>query len=371
MNNLMPVSEPLLNGNEEKYVIDCIRAGWVSSEGKYIKDLEQKCADYCSMSQGIAVCNGTAALRVAVSCLQLEKGDEIIMPSFTIISCASAVIEAGAVPILVDSDPETWTMDVLQIESKITKKTKAIMAVHIYGHPVDMGPIIEIASKHNLYVIEDAAEAHGAEYKGAKCGGLSDISILSFYANKLVTTGEGGMVLTNNKQFAESARSLRNLCFRPEKRFYHSELGHNFRLSNIQAAIGVAQLERLDKFIDRKRDMARRYNEGLRDLPIQLPVEKEWAKNIYWMYALVVNDDIAADAEECARLLLAKGIQTRPFFVGMHEQPVFQKMGLFIGERYPVCERISRRGFYLPSGQAITNEQIQRVCTAMHEIFKR
>ena len=369
MNKIIPVSEPLFGKAEEEYALDCIRTGWLSSEGKYVKEFEQKCAKYCSVKEGVAVSSGTAALQVALACLPLNKGDEVIMPSFTIISCAISIIEAGAEPVLVDCDPETWTMDVKEVEKRISPRTKAIMAVHIYGHSVDMDPILALAKKHKLFVIEDAAEAHGAEYKGRKCGGMSDISILSFYANKLVTTGEGGMVLTNNPDLAEKARSLRNLCFRSDRRFIHTEIGHNFRMSNIQAAIGVAQLERLDQFVDRKCEMAHKYNEMLKELPLQLPVEKEWAKNIYWMYAVVLDDSVKNEVKQISKLLMEKGIQTRPFFVGMHEQPVFHKMELFLGEEYPVCERISRQGFYLPSGQAITDEQINTVCEVMHKVF--
>ncbi len=367
--NKIPVSEPLIGEREEALVLDCLRSGWISSEGKYIKEFEKKCARYCSMNAGISVSAGTAALQVAVACLPIEKGDEIIMPAFTIISCATAIIEAGAKPVLVDCNLDTWTMNTEEIEAKITKKTKAIMVVHIYGHPVDMQPIAELAEKYNLYVVEDAAEAHGAEYKKEKCGGLSDISILSFYANKLVTTGEGGMILTSNSKFEERARSLINLCFKPEKRFYHTEIGHNYRMSNIQAAIGLAQLEKLDIFVNRKREMAELYNNQLSELPIQLPTEKKWAKNIYWMYGIVLNKECDLTRNDFMEALNKKGIESRPFFIGMHEQPVFKNMGLFIGENYPVCEYISKKGLYLPSGQAITNSQIQYICDAMHEIF--
>lgn len=369
MTNTIPVSEPLFCQSEEEYVLDCIRTGWVSSEGKYVKKFERSCADYCSREYGVAVSSGTAALQVAMRCLHLDEGDEVIMPSFTMISCAIAIIEAGAMPVLVDCDPETWIMRVQDVENKITSKTKAIMAVHIYGHPVDMDIIFDLSEKYGLSVIEDAAEAHGAEYKGQKCGGLGDISILSFYANKLVTTGEGGMILTNNHEYAEKARSLRNMCFLPEERFLHKELGHNYRLSNIQAAIGVAQLERLEQFVSRKREMAQMYNDRLKGLPLNLPVEKLWAKNIYWMYAVVLDDLVNIGAKEFAKLLLKKGVETRPFFRGMHEQPVFHKMGLFKDEKYPITEKIYRRGFYLPSGQAITDYQIESVCNAMYNVF--
>ena len=222
------------------------------------------------------------ALQVAVKCIGLEPEDEVIMPTFTIISCALAIIYNGGVPVLVDCDPRTWCMDVTQIEAKVSKRTRAIMPVHIYGHPVDMDPLIKLAQKHNLVIIEDAAEAHGAEYKGRKCGGLGDISCFSFYANKIITTGEGGMVLTNNPEYAEKARSLRNLCFRKEHRFYHTELGYNFRLTNLQAAIGLAQLERVDELVNRKCWMGQAYTERLRDVEgLELPVEEPWAKNVF------------------------------------------------------------------------------------------
>ena len=369
MPNIIPVSEPLFGKIEENNLIECIRTGWISSEGPFVEEFEETCARYCQVKEGIAVSSGTAALQVALRALSLNKGDEVIMPSFTIISCVIAIIEAGATPVLVDCEPETWTMDVEQVYKKITPRTKAIMAVHIYGHPVNMDPLLILAKEHNLYVIEYAAEAHGAEYKGKKCGSLSDISILSFYANKLVTTGEGGMVLTNNQEFAEKARLLRNMYFIPEKRFYHTEIGHNYRMTNLQAAVGVAQMARLDEFVERKRLMAALYNELLLDLPIQLPVEKKWAKNIYWMYGIVLNNEVSLNADQCMQKLLEKGIQTRPFFIGMHKQPIFYEMGLFNNETFPICQRISRQGFYLPSGQAITDQQISFVAQELRAIL--
>jgi perosamine synthetase len=261
-------------------------------------------------------------------------------------------------------------MDVLHIEDKITEKTRAIMPVHIYGHPCDMEPIWGLAKKYNLIVIEDAAEAHGAEYKGKKCGGLGDISCFSFYANKIITTGEGGMILTNNEEYAEKAKSFRNLCFRKERRFYHTEMGNNFRLTNLQAAIGLAQLERIEELIEKKRWIGKMYTERLKDLEgVQLPIEEPWAKNVYWMYGIVLDENIGMDAKEFARRLYEQGIETRPFFLGMHEQPVFQKMGLFKGEHYPVAERIARQGLYLPSGLTLTEEQIEKVVEAVRKLI--
>lgn len=367
---MIPVNEPLLDGNELRYVSDCVTTGWISSAGKYISEFEKKWADYCGMKHGISVCNGTVALELAVEIFDFPKGSEIILPSFTIISCALAITKAGCVPVVVDCDPDTWCMDVNQIESMITPKTKAIMPVHIYGHAVDMDPLMNLAKKYSLMVIEDAAEVHGAEYKGKKCGGFGDASCFSFFANKIITTGEGGMILTNSDELAEKLKAYRNLCFQSKQRFLHENIGHNFRFTNIQAALGLAQLERIEKFVERKREMARMYNEGLADLPIQLPVQKPWAKNVYWMYGLVLDEKTGMSAKDLAIRLNEKGVETRPFFLGMHKQPVFKKAGLFQGVSLPATERISRYGLYLPSGQAITDDQINSVIAAVKSIFK-
>lgn len=368
---MIPVNEPLLDGKEGEYVAECIRTGWISSAGEFIKKFEESWAAYCGMKHGIAVSNGTTALQVAVGCLDLEPGDEIIMPTFTIISCAMAIVTQGGVPVLVDSDPRTWCMDVGQVEAKITPRTRAIMPVHIYGHPVDMDPLLELADRHGLVIIEDAAEVHGAEYKGRRCGGLGDISTFSFYANKIITTGEGGMVLTDDDDTAEQARRLRNLSFLPERRFFHKQLGYNFRLTNMQAAVGLAQIERIESLVERKRRMGAAYNEQLGDVDVlQLPVEEPWAKNVYWMYGLVLDESTGMDAVAFARQLADRGVMTRPFFLGMHEQPVFHEMGLFEGESYPVAERMARQGLYLPSGMALTMEQIDTVCRAVRDVLE-
>lgn len=376
---MIPVNEPLIGAKEIEYVNECLRTGWISSAGRYIEEFETKWAEYCGMKYGIAMSNGTTALQAAVACINLQPGDKIIMPSFTIISCAQAIIYNGGVPILVDCDSRTWCMDVKQVREKVEaemksgdRKLKAIMPVHIYGHPVDMDPILELAEKYNLVVIEDAAEVHCAEYLTGRntpqpdwkrCGGLGHISTFSFYANKLITTGEGGMVLTNDDTYAEKARSLRNLCFLPEKRFLHKELGHNFRLTNLQAAIGLGQLERIDEIIAKKRWMGQTYTERLQEIKgIQLPVEESWAKSVYWMYGIVLDENAGMDAIQFASKLKEKGVETRPFFLGMHEQPIFQKMGLFHNEKYSVTERIARQGLYLPSGLTLTEKQLSHVC---------
>jgi len=367
-------------------------------------------AERVGRKHGIAVCNGSAALDAAAAALQLGRGEEVILPAFTIISCAQAVMRAGATPVLVDSEPDTWNMDVSQIEARITPRTRAIMAVHIYGLPVDMGPVLEMAGKHGLKVIEDAAEAIGqvcrarnaergtrhaergmqngggrnaaepisgtsnpesqipdSDNRPRPCGSFGDVSTLSFYPNKHVTTGEGGMVLTDDDDLAERCRSLRNLCFQRERRFVHEELGWNFRMSNLQAAVGVAQLERLDESLARKREIGRRYTERLGGVPgLQLPLERtSYAENLYWVYGVVLDDDVPLDAGEMMRRLRAEAIGTRPFFWPMHEQPVLRRMGLFKDVRLPVAERLARRGLYLPSGLALTDEQIDEVAAAV------
>ncbi len=367
---MIPVNEPLVGESENKYVMECLRTGWISSEGHFIHDFEERWAAYCGMSHGVAVSNGTVALEIAIACLDLKPGDEVIMPTFTIISCAQAVTMCGLKPVLVDSDPHTWCMDVSQVEEKITVRTRALMPVHIYGHPVDMDPLQELARKHNLVIIEDAAEAHGAEYKGRKSGGLGDLGCFSFYANKIITTGEGGMVLTRDAGQAERLRALRNLCFRKERRFYHTELGHNYRLTNLQAAIGLAQLERIDESVTKKRWMGAAYTERLKNIAgLQLPIEEPWARNVYWMYGVVLDDVFGMDAVEFARRLGEQGVMTRPFFLGMHEQPVFQDMGLFLDEHYPVAEHIARQGLYLPSGMTLTEAQLEQVCEAVGRVL--
>jgi perosamine synthetase len=366
---MIPVSEPLVGDNVLPLVRECIESGWISSEGSFIKEFEGKWAGYCGVEHGVSVANGTCALQVAVGALELESGSEIILPSFTIISCVIAIIEAGCTPVLVDVEADTWNMNLDELEAKVTPRTRAIMPVHMFGHPVDMKRLMLIAQKYNLRVIEDAAEAHGAEVEGQRVGGIGDMGCFSFYANKIITTGEGGMVITNNGALAERLRSLRNLCFRSDRRFLHSEIGHNYRLTNIQAALGVAQLDRIEAHIRQKRWMAENYHKRLADLPIELPVERKWAKNVYWMYGLVLQDHVPLDAIELARELRTRDVDTRPLFIGMHEQPILQQKGYFVGETYPVTERLARRGLYLPSGLTLTEAQIRTVADAVREVL--
>jgi perosamine synthetase len=365
----IPVNEPLLDGNEKKYLMECIDTGWISSEGPFIKQFEESFAARVDRKYAIAVSNGSVALEAAMAALGIGAGDEVILPTFTIISCATAIVRAGAVPVVVDCDPDTWNMDVSQIEAKITPQTKAILVVHIYGLPVDLEPVLALAEKYGLEIVEDAAEMHGQAYRDRPCGSFGKISTFSFYANKPIATGEGGMLVTDDAKVAERCRSLRNLCFQPHQRFVHHELGWNLRMTNLQAALGVAQLERLDEFVTRKRQMGKLYSQLLADIPgLQLPIaQTDYAENIYWVYSLVLTDELPVNAVAIAQRLAQQQIGTRPFFWCMHEQPVFQKMGLFAGVSCPVAEKIARRGLYLPSGIAITIEQIERVVQSLRD----
>lgn len=371
MNDFIPVNEPLLDGNEKKYLNECIDSGWISSEGPFVEKFENDFSEKVGRKYGIAVSNGTVALDVALAALKVGSGDEVIVPSFTIISCITAIIRAGAKPVLIDSNCMTWNMAVEQIEEKITSRTKAIMVVHIYGLPVDMNPVVSLAKKYGLKIIEDAAEMHGQTYFDKPCGSFGEISTFSFYPNKHVTTGEGGMVVTDDVFLAERCRSLRNLCFQKKKRFYHEDLGWNFRMSNLQAALGVAQIERLDEFILRKREMGKLYNSLLNGVPgIQLPLPKtEYADNIYWVYGILLKDDVQVKLQYIMDKLTQLGIGNRPFFWPVHKQPVFEKMKMFSREEYPCAEKLSTRGFYIPSGIALSKEQILCVTQTLKRVL--
>lgn len=371
--DFIPVNEPLLNGNEKKYLCECIDTGWISSEGPFVRKFEDKMSTVAGRRYGIAVSNGTAALEVAVQALGIGEGDEVIMPAFTIISCAMAVTKLGVVPVLVDSDIHTWNMNVDEIEPKITAKTKAIMIVHLYGLPVEADKVLALAEKYNLKVIEDAAEMHGQTYKGKPCGSFGDISTFSFYPNKHITTGEGGMVVTDDEKLAERCRMLRNLCFRKDIRYVHDEISDNYRFTNLQAAVGLAQLERLDEFVERKRAMGKYYTGQLKDIDgLILPVERtDYADNIYWVYGIVLDKQTEADNKTVQKLLAEEGIGSRTFFWCMHEQPVYQKQGLFKEESYPNAEYLARKGFYIPSGLALTTEQMERVVMGVRRVMGR
>ncbi len=369
--DFIPVNEPLLDGNEKKYLCECIDTGWISSEGPFVKDFEEKMSSTAGRKYGIAVSNGTAALEVAIQAIGVGEGDEVIMPAFTIISCAMAVTKLGAVPVLIDSDINTWNMDVSEIERKITSRTKAILVVHLYGLPVEMDKVLELARKYNLKIVEDAAEMHGQTYRGKPCGSFGDLSTFSFYPNKHVTTGEGGMVVTDDEKLAERCSMLRNLCFRKDVRYVHDEISDNYRFTNLQAAVGLAQLERLDEFIDKKREMGRYYTEALSDVKgIRLPVPKTgYAENIYWVFGIVLDETVTISNREMTRLLAQEGLGARTFFWCMHEQPVYAKQGLFAGERYQNAEYLARKGFYIPSGLALTKEQMKTVVRGVKKVM--
>ena len=370
---MIPVNTPLLGGNELKYLTECITTGWISSEGPFISEFERQFSGYVHRKHSVAVSNGSAALDIALKAIGIQNGDEVIMPTFTIISPAQSVYYAGGKPVLVDSDPHTWNMDVNQIEAKITEKTKAILVVHIYGLPVDMDPVMDLCKKYSLKLIEDAAEMHGQTYKGRMCGSFGDISTFSFYPNKHITSGEGGMIVCNDDELAERCRKYRNLAFEPKgRRFVHEELGWNYRMTNMQAAIGLAQLERITPHVDLKRKMGALYSEKLSYLEgkgFQLPLQKtDYAENIFWVFGIVAPSESVTT--EIVNKLTDLKIGTRPFFWCMHEQPVFRKLGWFKDESYPVAERIARNGFYIPSGLGLTEGEQHEVVAALNNILE-
>jgi perosamine synthetase len=368
---MISVNEPYIGEKELEYVTEAIKSGWISSEGRFIKAFEEHFAHYVNRKHGITVNNGTNALILALRALNMPEGSEVIIPSFTIISCALACLYNGLIPVFVDADEETWNMDTTKIIKKITRKTKAIMPVHIYGHPVDIDRILEIAGEYNLYVIEDFAEAIGSEYKNRKCGCFGDISCVSFYANKAITTGEGGMCLTDSDELDAKLRSLRNLAFVHEKRFVHYEPGYNFRMTNLQAAIGLAQTEKIGANVEKKIWIGKRYSQHLKGLEkkglIRLPVEKSWARNTYWMFGIVLSKKAGVSAKDVMIRLQDKGIQTRPFFYPMHLQPLFKKYPWFKKEGLSVSENLYEYGCYIPSGLTITEHIIEKVAECIGE----
>lgn len=369
---MIPVCTPVITEADEASVMRALRAGWVSSEGPYVEQFERNFADYIGMADGIAVCNGTAAVETALYAAGVGEGDEVILPTFTIISCIIAVLRLGARPVLVDIHPDTWCLDVDQAVARITPKTKAIIAVHIYGHPADMAPLLEAAARHGVVVIEDAAQAHGAEYHGVRCGSLAPISAFSFYANKLITTGEGGMVLCRDPAAAKRARSYRNLCFDSQKRFLHEDIGYNFRMTSMQAALGISQLARADQIVARKRAMGAIYVERLSAVPgLVLQIEKPWARSIFWMYAFQMPPDLGWSAQELMDELREKEIGSRPFFLGLHAQPALQRYHLSHGVNgFPLADAAYRYGLYLPSGLSLSDQDVHFVCDTIIDLLR-
>jgi len=366
---MIPVFEPVIGKEEINAVVDALKKGEISgSYGKYIPEFEQKFAEYCSSRYGVAVTNGTSALHLAVAAAGINKGDEVLISSSTNIATALAVVYNGAVPVPVDSEPLTWNMNVDLTESLITSKTKAIIPVHLYGHPVDMDKLMRIAKKYSLIVIEDCAESHGATYRGKKTGSFGEMGCFSFYANKILTTGEGGMVVTNNKTLAEKLCLLRNLAF-TKPRFWHKQIGFNFRMTGFQAAMGLAQLGKIEKIINKKRKIARTYNKYLKNTRgIQTPHEAIWARNVYWMYAITINREFGTNRDTLMEKLYKDGIETRTFFCPMNQQPCLQTLKGFRKIPCPVADEIWKTGLYLPSSIALTEEQIQFICEKIYEV---
>jgi perosamine synthetase len=365
---VIPVFEPVISEDEIAMVVDALRKGEVSGTfGKYIEDFENEFAAYCGCKYGIAVNSGTSALHLAVAALDLQEGDEVLVSASTNIATALAALHNGAIPVPVDSEPETWNLDLDLIEGLITPKTKAIIPVHLYGHPVDMDGLMEIANRHNLIVIEDCAESHGATVRGRMTGSFGHMACYSFYANKIITTGEGGMVTTNDAEFAERIKLLRNLAF-TKPRFRHELAGFNFRMPGFVAALGLAQFRKIDKIVEQKRRMAHSYNEHLKDIPgIQLPAEKEWAKNVYWMYGIVVKPEFGISRDKLAEALTERGIETRTFFCPMNQQPVLQKLEGFREVPCPVADRLWETGLYLPSAWTLDDEKIAYIAEAIKQ----
>jgi perosamine synthetase len=365
--HIIPVCEPRLDGNEERYLLRTVQTNWISSAGKYISEFENLFAEKVGAKYGVACSNGTTALHLALATLGVGPGDEVIVPTFTMIASANAVSYTGAKPVFIDSEPETYNMDVTQLESKLTPRTKVIMPMHTYGHPVDMDPLLALAKKHDLFVLSDTAEAHGAEYKGKPIGGLDDLSTYSFYANKIITTGEGGMVTTNNAEIAKIARNLRDHAFSDERHFWHKYLGFNFRMTNMQAAVGLAQTERFEFLVGCRRRNADMYSELLSEVPgLTLPPEKPWAKSVFWMYGILVNPEFGMNRDELRERLAKRGIETRTFFIPIHLQPIyFREHG---HERFPVAEMLCERGMYLPSASSLSLADIQFIARCIKEI---
>lgn len=370
---MIPTCKPWLPGKEKEYVINAIDTNWISSSGDYIDKFEKKFADFCGNKYGISCSSGLGALHLACSALNLKKCDEVIVPTFTMAASINSIIFTGAKPVLVDADKDTYCIDVKKIEEKITKNTKAIMPVHIYGHPCDMDEIMKLARKYDLYIIEDAAEGHGAEYNGRKVGSIGDVGCFSFYANKILTTGEGGMCTTNNKDIAERIKRLRNHAF-DLPRFIHNEIGFNYRLTNIQAAIGLAQVENVNMLVEARRNVGVRYNKRLKGIKgLILPIEKSYVKNVYWMYGIVLTNEVKYSKEEVMQKLKDLGVETRSFFIPMHKQPAYinkvvENVPDCIGS-FPVSDKISKRGFYIPSSSNISDKEIEYICNSIGDIL--
>ncbi len=375
MSEFIPVCEPMLAGNELEYITEAVETGWISSSGKYVKEFENKFSEYCDCKYGIAVCNGTVAIHLALVALGIGKGDEVIIPSFTMIATAFAVCYTGAIPVFVDADKQTWNIDVDKIEEKITTHTKAIIAVHLFGNPCNMDKINKIAERNNLYVVEDAAEAHGAEYGGKKVGSLSDVGCFSFFANKNITTGEGGMVVTNSEILYNKCKYYKNVCFplNAPRNYLHDNIGFNYRMSNLHAAIGLAQTEKADYYKSLRINNAKLYKQYLKDCPgIIFQVDQEKSKNVHWMNAIVIDlHQYGHTRDELVNYLKDNSIDTRLLFKGMHKQPSLKEYGCNCYEEYAVTDWLSENGLYLPSASSLDNKTINKICNDIIEYSKK
>ncbi len=372
-NKFIPVNTPKIYKHEKKFVNKCLQTGWISSEGRYVKEFEKKFSKFNQKKYGIAVSSGTAALEVALKSLNLKKKDEVIIPNFSIISTALCVVKLGLKPILVDADPKSWNMCPKQIEKKINKNTKAIIITHIYSFPVDMKKILKIAKKRKIKIIEDTAEMIGQTYQNKRCGSFGDLSTFSFYANKHITTGEGGMILTNDKKIYLKCISLRNLCFGSKNRFDHDEIGWNYRMTNLQAAMGCGQLININKSLKRKREIGKRYISILKNckkIKIQ-PYKNKYSTNIFWVFGVLLKKNKLISRDQIVKKLLEKNIQTRNFFHPMYKQKIFKKLKIFKkNQKFPISDHLSNNGFYLPSGLGLTNSEINYVGNTLLEILK-
>jgi perosamine synthetase len=352
---------------ELEYVTNCIRSGWVSSLGEYVRRFEREFAAYCDVRYGVATHNGTVALHLALAALGIGPGDEVVLPSLTFVATANAVAYTGARPVFADSELYTWNIDPEAAARVITPHTRAIIAVHLYGHPTDMDPLRTLADRNDLTIIEDAAEAHGARYKGRRVGSLSDVAIFSFFGNKIITTGEGGMVLTDDTALAERCFFLENQARHKENPYWHAEIGYNYRMTNIQAALGVAQLERIEELIAIRVQNAAHYQRRLSEIPgLSLPPCAKWAENVYWMYTVLVEEDYGLDRDTLMARLRQHGVDTRAVFYPIHTLPMYN-----CGQHLPVAEEIGRKGINLPSGATLTPEQVDLVCDTLMKIGQR
>jgi perosamine synthetase len=366
---MIPVFEPIIGEEEIAYVTDALRKGELSGTfGHYLETFEKEFAEFCGCEYGVAVSNGTTALHLAVAAAGIQPGDEVLVSASTNIATALAVAHNNAIPVPVDSEEGTWNLDLGLIEGLITPKTKAIIPVHLFGHSVDMDALMALANKHNLVVIEDCAESHGATCRGRMTGSFGAMGCFSFYANKVITTGEGGMVVTNDKALAERLQLLRNLAF-TTPRFRHEELGYNFRMTGYQAAMGLAQLHRIGHIVQEKRRIAHAYDSLLADIPgLKLPVERDWAHNVYWMYAVVVDKEFGLSRDQLMAGLKHRGVDTRTFFCPMNQQPCLQAIPGFKDAPCPVADRIWESGLYLPSTYTLTEAQLRKVANALRDL---